>query len=383
VTRGVRSLGRHVAALARRFAPSARPAAPSVADLFDLTDSGATRPPFPALERLRADGPVHHLPRNGCWIVLGHDEARMALSEPELFSSAPLAEIDEVMLGADPPGHGRARRLVAAWLAAAGQPPFAARITAEAAAALGPSFDLVEDYAVPVARASAASLVGLEKQALDSILAAPDLAEPVGRLSDGLRDLLRRARLFQGLCGDTGGGLDEAQACSLVRLLCRASTETTERLIVRAAFALLDDAPLRGSVAHDPALLAAFLEEVMRLYPPEPNLVRQATRDCSLGGRTIPAGASVLVSLLGANRDPAVFPDPSRIRLDRTRTPHLAFGGGPHQCVGAGLARRISLIALQSLFDPGRPARAAQPLDSIEFTVNQGIETPRRLMMTA
>jgi cytochrome P450 len=357
--------------------------APSAAEDFDLAHSGATRAPFPAFDALRAHGPVHHLPRHGLWILIGHDEVRTALAEPFLFSSRPQAEVDAVLLGAEPADHGPVRRQVAAYLMTAAQGPFAARVAAEASALVRERFDLVADYAVPLARRAAALVIGLEVRELDAILAAPDLLRPACEIAPGSRDLLRRAGFYRSLVGDSGGPLDDSRACSLVRLLCRAATETTERLVVRAAAALLEDEPLRRRVRESPPLLAAFIEEVMRLYPPEPNVVRRASRDAEIGGATIPAGASVLVSLLGANRDPAVFPDPGRMRFDRARTLHLAFGGGPHQCVGAGIARRIALIALQTLLDPARPVRAAEPLDSLDRAVDQGIETPRRLLLTA
>lgn len=378
-----RALGRRVAAWAGRLLSGRPPPAPAAAESFDLTHPDATRPPFPAFERLRAEGPVHYVPRHGCWIVIGHDAVRTALAEPHLFSSDPQAEVDEVLLGADPSDHGPVRRLVAAYLMTASQGPFAARVAAEASALVGERFDLVADYAVPLARRAAALVIGLEESELNAILAAPDVSRPAAEMSEPALDLLRRAHLYRSLLAEAGGVLGDARACSLVRLLCRAATETTERLVVRAAAALLTDAPLRRQVEEDPARLPAFIEETMRLYPPEPNLVRRATRDVELGGKTIPAGATVFISLLGANRDPAVFPEPGKVRLDRARTLHLAFGGGPHQCVGAGLARRIALTALQTLLDPARPVRAAEPLDARDCAVDQGIETPRRLVLIA
>jgi cytochrome P450 len=381
VTGFARALGRRLAAWVGRPL-SLRPAEPSPGESFDLDHPDATRQPFPAFERLRAAGPVHFLPRHGCWILIGHEEVRKALAKPQLFSSDPQAEVDAVLLGADPPGHGLVRRLVAATPTIAAQGPLAARIAAEASALVGERFDLVADYVVPLARRAAALVVGLEERELNAILTAPDISSSAAQMSEASRDLLRRADLYRSLLDTSGGLLDDERALSLVRLLCRASTETTERLLVRAAAALLADPPMRRRLEESPALLASFIEEMMRLYPPEPNLVRRATRDVRLGARAIPAGATVFLSLLCANRDPRVFPNPGEVRLDRARTRHLAFGGGPHQCVGAGLARRIASIALQTLFDPARPVSAAEPLEGIPRAVDQGIETPRRLLLT-
>jgi cytochrome P450 len=351
-----------------------------VAETFDLSDPGATNPPFPAIERLRAAAPVHYLPRNACWIVLGHDEVRTALAEPGIFSSRALEEVDSVLLGADPPDHGAARRLVAGYLMAAAQGQIVERLPGEAAALIAERFDLVADYAVPLTRKATALVVGLDEAEVEAILAAPDIGLPAARMGTRSRDLLRRADLHARLLAE-GEALDDEKACSLVRLLCRAATETTERLIIRAMMVLLQDEPLRRRIETRFELLGPFIEEVMRLYPPEPNLVRVTTRDVGLGGKALPAGAPLLLSLLGANRDPRVFVDPGQVRLDRTRAPHLAFGGGVHQCVGAGLGRRIAHIALRALLDWVPRLRAAEALDTVACAVNQGIETPRRLMM--
>jgi cytochrome P450 len=274
------------------------------------------------------------------------------------------------------------RRLVAGALTIAARGPLEARIAAEASALAGERFDLVADYAVPLARRAAALVIGLEEGELNGILAAPDISSPVSAMSEGSIELLRRADLYRSLLDESGGLLDDERARSLVRLLCRAATETTERLLVRAAAALLADPPMRRRLEESPALFAPFIEEMMRLYPPEPNLVRRATRDVKVGAAAIPAGATVFVSLLCANRDPRIFPDPGEARLERPRTRHLAFGGGPHQCVGAGLARRIASIALRTLFDPARPVGPGEPLEGIPRAVDQGIETPSRLILT-
>ena len=72
-------------------------------------------------------------------------------------------------------------------------------------------------------------------------------------------------------------------------------------------------------------------------------------RTSSLGGARIKAGDKVLLSFAGANRDPAEFHDPDRLDLDRERNRHLAFGAGPHRCIGSHLARLNITIALQQL----------------------------------
>ena len=71
--------------------------------------------------------------------------------------------------------------------------------------------------------------------------------------------------------------------------------------------------------------------------------------DAEFGGRTIPKDTEVWAMLWGANRDPAVFPDPDRFDVERADNEHLAFGGGAHLCLGAHLARMEAQVALGAL----------------------------------
>jgi cytochrome P450 len=123
---------------------------------------------------------------------------------------------------------------------------------------------------------------------------------------------------------------------------------TTRRAIPRAILTLWEHPDIRGRLGMEPNLLTRFLNEVLRLYPPEPVIGRVAACDTTLGGVPLPAGAVVHLSLAAVNREPGRFAEPERVRLDR-RPGHLAFGAGPHRCPGAGIARATSLAALRAL----------------------------------
>lgn len=368
--RGARSALRRLA----RRRPVSAPAPPDEGRTFDLDDASATHAPFPALAELRGRGDVHFLPRHGCWIVVGYDSVKESLARPDIFSSSPQDQVDSVLLGADPPRHDSARRLLAGHLTRAVIARLAAAARKDTAGLVRPVFDLVGDYAVPLARRAAARLVGLDAGDMAAVLAAPDLSLPAVAIAPESRAILIRSRLFAALLRDGAG---EAEALSLVRLLCRAATETTERLIVRAGAALLTDPDLRGKVDREPGVVAVLVEEVARLLPPEPYIARRTTRAAALAGTRIPENAIVLLSLLAANRDPRRFEDPDRLRLDRGRNPHLAFSGGPHHCIGAGLARQLAVAALACLAE--HKVRILDPQTPSDLSVVQRVASPRRL----
>ena len=89
----------------------------------------------------------------------------------------------------------------------------------------------------------------------------------------------------------------------------------------------------------DPAKIEVAVEELLRWVSPIKNMARTVTRDVEMHGQTMRAGAQVILMYPAANRDPAVFADPDRLDVARNPNPHLAFGFGPHFCMGASLAR--------------------------------------------
>jgi cytochrome P450 len=102
---------------------------------------------------------------------------------------------------------------------------------------------------------------------------------------------------------------------------------------------------------------------------------RRPTRDTVLGGREIAAGDKVVLYYGAANRDPARFPDPERLDLRRTPNDHLAFGGGPHFCLGAHVGRlEIAAMLREILALPG-----LEPAGPVEWQRSTFITGPRRM----
>ena len=92
-----------------------------------------------------------------------------------------------------------------------------------------------------------------------------------------------------------------------------------------------------------------------------------ATEDVEIGGVTIKADDGVVVSGLSANWDPAVFAEPEQLDVERGARHHIAFGYGPHQCLGQNLARLELQIVFDTLFRRIPDLRLAVPVDDIEF----------------
>lgn len=128
--------------------------------------------------------------------------------------------------------------------------------------------------------------------------------------------------------------------------LLNAGHETTTNLIGNALHILATDTALRRRLVDEPALIPAFIEEVLRFESPNQLGNRRAACAAEIAGIPIEAGTLITLVIGAANRDPAVFEEPDRFSLDRRPNRHLAFGAGGHQCVGLSLARLEGAAAI-------------------------------------
>jgi cytochrome P450 len=368
-------LGRIVRKVRRLVQPPA-PHACTAASI-DLGSPAIARDPFPHYEELRHAGRVQYLAHHDAWLVLGHEDVQFAFGHPELLSNQPYRPVDAVLLGADPPDHSAVRRIVSRYFSAAALDSLCAFAEEQAALLVRPGMDVVHDYAIPLSERVAAHFIGFDEDAVAVIRATRAVTPQLAPLARALDAVAPRAAMYERLRAD---GFDDAEAGSLVRLLWLASTETTERLIARCALRLLQHDDVRQAVTQDPARVPAFVEEVLRLHPPEHILFRVAATDVPLGGEVIPAGATVFLSIAAANRDPAKFDDPSALRLDRTERP-LTFGFGIHHCVGATLGRRTIALATRTLLERAPRFRAVRPLTEIPYHSSLNTDHLERLVL--
>ena len=371
----------------------------------------------PLLRRLRASEPVSWLPVLGGWLVTRRDlavrvlrDARTFTVDDPRFSTARV--IGPSMLSLDGGDHARHRDPFAEAFrfdgAAAGLEQFAraeaARLVSGFAA--GGCAELRRELAGPLAVAVVAEVLGLAETDPRVILswydeivgavsalagasgqeggpgggqggkpragpsgrpaAGAGATEAFGKLSASLQDVIADGRPGSLLAAAAGaGGLCAGEVVSNAAVLMFGGIETTEGMICNAVLHLLGRPGQLRQVLADPGLIDNAVEESLRLEPAAAVVDRYATADVRLGGAPVRSGDLVTVSLAGAGRDPAFFPDPDRFDVRRANArQNLAFAHGPHYCIGAHLARieaRAAVAALLRLLpglrlDPARPA---------------------------
>ncbi len=125
--------------------------------------------------------------------------------------------------------------------------------------------------------------------------------------------------------------------------------DTTTSLTSLALVHLSGQPQLRHRLAQDPGLLAGACEEYLRWTSVNETLSRTCTSDTELGGQLIRRGEFVVMSWLGADYDPAMFPEPDSVDVDRSPNPHLAFGIGSHRCIGLHVARSLFEVLMREV----------------------------------
>ena len=148
---------------------------------------------------------------------------------------------------------------------------------------------------------------------------------------------------------EDGDQLTEDEIVATCNLLLIAGHETTVNLIANAALAMLRHPRHWAALGEDPGAAPAIIEETLRYDPPVQMTGRIAGADMTIGGVTVPKGDTMMLLLAAAQRDPAMYVDPNTFDPGRGTIRHLAFGVGPHFCLGAPLARLETTIALSAL----------------------------------
>jgi cytochrome P450 len=147
------------------------------------------------------------------------------------------------------------------------------------------------------------------------------------------------------------GGLEPVELVGACTLLLFAGHETTTGLLTSGTAILLEEPDAIERLAREPSAWTTAVDELLRLEGPAKLMVRRASVDLEIESTAIPAGDTVWLVILAADRDPSVFRDPDVLDVTRDPNPHVALGWGIHHCLGAPLARLEGRVALRTLFE--------------------------------
>jgi len=301
------------------------------------------------------------------------------LSDDVLPVAAPVTEaLRSIVAFRDPPGHTRVRRLLTGALssrAVAQRTDFVERLAREMLDGFSGrgEADLVADLFHPLPARIVAEIVGIPaddhgrfaRWAYDIVMyvgsgAADDAlairtADSVAEMHDYLSGLigLRRAEPREDLLSAmivtedaSGQRLTDHEIAVNCLFLMTAGHETATNMLSNGLLALLRHPEAAERVREDDATHAPMVEEILRFESPVQMTARIAERELTVGGADIEQGASVLILFGSANRDDRVFVEPDRFDIDRSDLAHVAFGHGPHWCIGGSLARQEARIVL-------------------------------------
>ncbi|GGK25011.1 cytochrome P450 [Streptomyces camponoticapitis] len=343
-------------------------------------------------------------------MVTDYEEARSVLSDPRmskrseaaglepgwLMSGIRVPEQPPWLITLDAPEHTRLRRL--AGRAFIPRQVEALRPAIQRTAdrllddmlATGSQADLVDAFAFPLPALVICELLGVPAEDIPGFRSwtdvvtrsdAPELQQRAFiELSTYLGSLIGRKRdepgddLLSALAQPSDEEtphdrpLDDAELVGVVLVLLVAGLETTGSLIGNAVLELLRRPELAASLRTDPDLMPDAVEEFLRFNgPAHATTERFATQDLTIGSLPIRRGDMVLVSLSAANRDPSRFSDADDLRIGRDTAGHMAFGHGPHYCLGAPLARAEAVVALNALLQRVPDLRLAVPENELTW----------------
>jgi cytochrome P450 len=359
--------------------------------------------------RLRGEQPLTRatMPTGrDAWLVTRYEDVRALLSDPQVSAEAEHAnfpafsEAERVVaaqlrpfLRTDAPDHTRYRKML--------QPEF----TLRKARALRPAVQTIADeliddllkrpapacfvthYANALATSVICALLGVPAENIEFFRDVTRISgsrtsteqqvrEALGALFGLLSELIDRRLqqpgddLISQLVADqlVPGHITREELLSVLGITINGGRVSTTSMITLCTLEFLRHPGLAEQVRATPELLPGAIEELLRVTSISDALpARVALSDLTLPSGTIPAGDGAIGLLAAANHDPEVFPEPEHIDITRTPNRHLAFGHGPHQCVGQNLARVELEVALETLLRRVPTLQLATTMEEIEF----------------
>ena len=367
----------------------------------DLTSPELYDDPWELYRWLRNEQPIWKDPNSGLYAVSRYADLVYVSTHPDMYSSAegvrPVA-VKISLIDTDDPEHTRLRRLVSRGFTPRQVRALAPHIKELANQIIDEvqhrgQIEFVEEFAMHVPTIVIAELLGLDPDSRhqlyrwsDAMMAADGEADPE---SPVLANATVAFAEFTGVCaelvqqrkekGDHGDiistlvraqdvdpdddipPLSDDELLMFCTFLVVAGNETTRNALSGGLRALSMHPAERDKLAADPDLMDSAVEEILRYVSPVLTMVRTVTKPHTLGDVELQAGDRLLLLYQSANRDEDVFDAPDEFRIDRSPNPHIAFGFGPHYCLGANLARLEVKIVLEELMRRLPDIRVADP----------------------
>jgi len=386
--------------------------------------------PFAAYREIRKDGPVYFDESCGFYMVIGYEELRQVSGDPETFSSVTgqllvkeasfqgkVRKVFEehgfvpvnTLVVADPPVHTFHRKLVdkafnvmamkqiedfidktvdgvVADFVAAGEGDFynvAARVPSYVIAnQLGlPKEDFVKFRAWTDAVVAEANPDNTEERQLEITRTICDLQQYISSKADEFLANPKSCLLSNLVHSEVNGQrLSRDELVSICVILIAGAHDTTTSAMCSGLYRIATDQQLQARLRENHALIPKFIEESLRYDSPVHGLYRRATRATKVGDTSIPEGAILVLRYGAANRDPSVFNAADELNIDRTNASrHLAFGSGPHMCVGNLLARTELRVAFTKMLEKTRNIRLKDGESSVSWLTQFIVYGPKRL----
>ncbi|MCV7176704.1 cytochrome P450 [Mycolicibacterium sphagni] len=365
--------------------------------LLKLLDPASRANPYPVYRQILDSGPMQ-MPESTLHVLSGFTECDEVLRHPDSCSDRMKSTSAQQAVAAgeavrpfgppgflflDPPDHTRLRKLVSK----AFSPKVVKALEPDISGLVDGlldnipetgQFDVIESLAHPLPVAVICRLLGVPiedepqfssastvlAQGLDPFVTFTGETQGLEeRMRAGLwlrgylRELLERRRaqpaddLMSALISveESGDQLTEDEIVATCNLLLIAGHETTVNLIANGILAMLRNHEHWTALSADPGLAPAIIEETLRYDPPVQLASRVAGADMTIGDLRIPKGDIMMLLLAAAHRDPATTERPDVFDPTRGQIRHLAFGHGPHFCLGAPLARMEAMVALSAV----------------------------------
>lgn len=396
---------------------------------YDPTDPTVQRNPHNVFAQLRQVEPVHWCEKLKGWIVTSYEDATDVLADTTIFSGDRFrpfrarlpekdrASADEVlkwfnnwMVFTDPPRHTRLRRHMAAVLndkVFDTQSQNVKDVVNELADKLprNEAFDFFSAFSLWMPGIIVADLLGVERDRLLEVKQwSDDMMTFIGS-SRGVVDKYERAKRGANAMGTyfreliarrrvepradvvtllmetevDGEKLGDDELVGCMMMVLNGGHETTANLLNNSMLALAAHPGAVAELRAHPDKMTTAVEEFLRYDSPVLSIGRVVTEEVELGGKTLAEGDRVFAMLVGANRDPEIFSHPDELQIERAFNPHMAFGKGPHFCLGTPLARIEGRVALNAVLERFSSIELAEPVEDIQWLNSMVTRGPSRV----